>query len=423
MDLGVINTALTNVAKFVNDVKKYTGFITTSSLTDVAKLTRVEPLTILSKDLINLDYMVDVNQALLSMFSAYYLQAISVLTTINDVEVVKILDALNPDRDSTGFLMGERVSRETYGNLVLENYEHKLPGTSRVAIEDTKENIDAINTISNLSVGKLLHVRINLPHMADKISFDYAEDIGGSHDKSESTTTMNQNKSGKTDSDSITGTSTQTGSKDNESNKTHSGFRVERDTAVIIPIAVRLMASIIPNATITHLLTLKTEDNSLVERYHAWRSGRISFIKDLIFCQDIINEYKKAMIGDDSGTMLEIIRRVNNSKKFGLLTKNPSLVSASNLFVISETVAREIETKLGGKLSNARIRDKAFDNTYAMIIAVVDREWERVTFYTRGLSASTDLSIKEIKAVSKNKSGIDIGDLLKSLQMGSPMSF
>ncbi len=57
-----------------------------------------------------------------------------------------------------------------------------------------------------------------------------------------------------------------------------------------------------------------------------------------------------------------------------------------------------------------------------MIIAVVDREWERVTFYTRGMAAATDLSFKEIKSANKGK-GPDILDLMKSFNQGLPISF
>lgn len=371
MDIGVVNTTIQAVAKAVNELKdNVTNYYTTKSLTEATKLTRVEPLTIVSKDLLNLEYMPDIAQSILSIFSGYYLQAVALLTKINDVEVVRILDKLNPDRDETGFLLMEKTSRESYKNLVLEHYIHTLPthcSMEAIALEGPNEDtIKAAVEVSNLSVGKLLSV---------EICYDKSV-VAGELDK--------------------------------------------KPTTVNIPVSIRLMASVIPNSTIINLLAMKTEDNGIVERFHAWRGGRISFIKDLILCQDLIDEFKRANIGDETGTVQEILRRVNNAKKFGLLTKNPSLVSASNIFVISEEIARELESKLGGKLSSPRIRDKAFENTYAMIIAVVDREWERVTFYSRGIASATDLSIKEIKAGAKNK-GPDIGDILKSFNMGSPV--
>jgi hypothetical protein len=192
--------------------------------------------------------------------------------------------------------------------------------------------------------------------------------------------------------------------------------------SIMLPVQVRLMASVIPNLSIERILSSKSEDSSAMERFHAWRSGRISFISDLIFCQDLIDEQKKAVIQDESNTMQEILRRVTNAKQFGLLTKNPSLVSASNLFVISEEIADDVANKLGGKFSNAKVREKAFEATYAMIIAVVSREWERVTFYTRDIAAGADFSVKEIKAAGKGK-GPDIMDIFKNINHGMPPSF
>jgi hypothetical protein len=375
MDLGLINTALTTIAKTINTVKdNFTNYYTTKSLADATKLTRVEPLTIVSKDCLNIDCMQDVNNVLLNSFAGYYLQAVHMLTSVNDVEVVRILDKLNPDRDETGFLLDERLSRES---ITLESYKYSLPTAKRLSLEagdkdgsdkggDSKGNSEAVKTIvdvSNLSVGKLVNVTIAYNKAIPE------SDIKG------------------------------------EANK------------VTIPINFRLMVSSVPNATISQLLSVHQDEISLVERFHAWRSGRIAFIKDLIFCQDLIDEQKRAMIGDESGTMLEIMRRVNNSKKYGLITKNPSLVSASNLFVITEEIGRDLEGKLGGKLSNFRTREKAFENTYAMILVVIDREWQRVSFYTRGIQSYTDLSYKELKHVGKDK-GPDIMDILKSLNTG-----
>lgn len=379
-----VSGLLGNVAKYIRIFLYYEDFTANKSLSDVTKLTRVEPLTIISRDCINLPYLNDVNQDLLSLFSGYYLQAVDMMTKINDVEVVRILDSLNPDRDATGFMLGENrmtseVSRKSgsFESISLESHMYRLPKRDDgriVALEATdtssfkpidvdKDNVQQLNTISNMSIGKLLTVSVSVSPEA------------------------------------------------------------KQNYVVKIPVAVRLIVSLIPNTTITQLLVSKAEDHSFIERFHSWRSGRIGFIKDLIFCQDMIDEHKKAMIEDETGTMQEIIKRVNNAKKFGLLTKNPSMVSASNLFVITESIAKDIEHKIGGKLSSPTVRKKLFDNTYAMIIVVIDREWERITFYTRGIDASTDLSIKEIKSATKGKDGIDIMDLMKSLSSSNPASF
>jgi len=388
MSIASIDTALQTIARLVNQIKdNVTSYYTDTSLVDVTRLMRVEPLCIISRDCMSLEYMPDVTQSLLTQFCAYYLQAVNMLTRVDHVEIVKVLDRLNPDRDGTGFLLSEKLSAESMAleHMVTDNYRHGLPTRHlRLAVEtlskelhehayDIKDiNEKIMMEAANLSVGKTLNVHIN-----------YATD-----------TTQHAEGTG----------------------------AVPKDARATLKVSVRLLASLIPNETITTIITSKKEDMSISERWHSYRSGRISFINDLIFCQDVLDEYKRAMLMDDTGTMQEMIRRVNNAKKFGILTKNPSLVASSNLFVISEEVARNIESELGGKLSNPAVREKAFDSTYAMIIAVVNRDWKRVTFYTRGIAAGTDLSVNELKSASKDK-GADIMETLKQFNMGMPASF
>lgn len=392
------------IGNAVRTLRNVDAYQKNKSLADVGKLTRVEPLTVVSKDCITLDYLPEIMNTTLNVFSAYYLQAVSIYGQIDSVRIMKILDRLNPDRERVpDYLIDaaeEQAARNgtnTWGfesihdipTLVADNYKYKLPKTTSVATEgsllttpdqqnpiNVKAGVDGdankvLSEMSNLAVGKVLDVRIKVGKAGDNIPG--TKEISGS------------------------------------------------DT-VSIPVTVRLTPALLTNHSILNILTLKSQDNSLVERFHAWRSGRISFIQDMIFCQDLIDAHKKALMEDQEGVYSEIIRRTNNAKVGGLISKNPSLVSASNLFIISEDVAKQVEQKLGGKLSNANIRNLAFDNTYAMLLIVVDREWERVTIYTRGVSVGSSFSVKEIKTISKGK-GPDVMDILKAMNMGGQISF
>lgn len=336
----------------------------TTSLVEFTSAARVEPLTIVGSDCVNLEYLPDVLQSLQSLFSGYYLQAISLTASIGNIKVIKILDKLNPSRTPTlGSFANE--SHNDNWRLASEAYKHRLPTSkNKIALEAEKEAVssllgkDTLTTVrdlTNLSVGKLLNVAIK-----------------GSDGKA----------------------------------------------AFEIPISIRLMVSQLPDSSMTHLLSMQTEDVSLKERYHAWRSGRISFIKDLVLCQDLISEHRKALMSDKDGTYSEIIKRVNNNKQAGLIQNNPSLATASNLVVISDATARNVEDKMGGKLSNIRIREKIFNSTYIMILVVIDRQSERITFYHRGIDTATNVGLRDIK-VSNKSGGADISDFLKSYMMGN----
>lgn len=363
----------------VNMASSGSNAIKTTSLIDATKPARVEPLAVVSKDCKTIEYLPDVMQCLLSIFTGYYLQAVALTTQIDGVKVVRILDKLNPDRD---FALPAFESYKDHITLVEEAYKFKLPrqrdaiSLEESLLNDTKTQIDTYKKMtsngtaetgkeatkslyesSSLAVGKFIDVTINI-----------------------------------------------------------------NNTPYKIPVSVRLIPSFMNPGAIANLLALKRDDTNFVERYHQWRSGRITFVKDFMLTLDLIEEHKKNLMNDDTGVYTETIRRANNSKKYGLLSANVSMATASNLYIITETVAKEVEQKLGGKLSSPRIRDKAFESTYSMIIAVIDREWERVTFYFRGINMATEVSIKEIKSSNKQK-GPDIMDMMKMLQMGSSVSF
>jgi hypothetical protein len=375
------NTVLDTARNTINTGLKVQSYFKTTALSETTGLTRVEPLTIVSKDLLTVEYLPDIMQSLLNMFSGYYLQAVNKITTISDVRVAKILDRLSPDRDMEVFLLSHENYKKTY-ELSAESFKYRLPLMShRLSLEDNEDDNDEDLSIGGLTKDQINHAMVDLTNLAVGKLLTVVVSTPG------------VNEEGKT-----------------------------TQTKVTIPISVRLAVTTLPNQSIEHIFTLQTEDNTLTERWHKWRSGQISFIKDLILCQDLIDEHKKALMNDKTGVYNEIVRRATNAKKYGLLTNNPSLASASNLFVISDSSAKIIEAKFSGKLANPRVRQSVFENTYAMIIAVVNREWERVTFYTRGIAQPTEVSIKDIKASNKGK-GPDIMDVIKSLTGGNAPSF
>ena len=59
-----------------------------------------------------------------------------------------------------------------------------------------------------------------------------------------------------------------------------------------------------------------------------------------------------------------------------------------------------------------------------MFIVVVDKNYERVTIYTRDIAQPTTLSFREIKSVANSsRQGDNVMEVLKQLTMGNPPSF
>lgn len=378
----VINT----IGNIVNYFKSATG---NSSLTSITKTARVEPLVIVGNDCVNLEYVSDIMQSVNNIFAGYYLQALSLITTIESVTAGKILERLNPNTNDfftnavfESYKDDSSFSGRNYFNswkLANESYKYKLPKQSNFTSYDASQLLSMRSSMES-----------NTPQDKDKINVNI-------HNDAYNNISQNVNLSvGKMFNVTVR----------------------EGKNEINIPLSIRLLVSQVPESSLVKMLTLNNRDTTLMERFHAWRAGRIEFIKDLVLCQDMIDDAKSAMIKDKEGVFSEIIRRSRNSKFSSMFNQKANLASASNIYVISESTKDAIEDALGSKLSNYKTRQELFRSGYMMILVVIDRTWERVTFYHRGINIPTIVGVKDIRSSNKG-SGPDIGDILKAYQLGN----
>lgn len=450
------STLLENIQKIikVNNYRKMASqTLDPKALSTVARSTSVEPFCVISKDCANLEYMYDINNTLLNMFIAYYLQAVNTFVKLDDVRVRKILN-------SVGTNVSMMLESQSLNHDMLK---FKLPTSTNLSLESNNSNSDKptpmvnwnvnkgddlpdLQSYSNLAIGKIIELVINYD---DKIlRHNKTKDVTMGESTHSQSHRNNVQKRADFDPDGkmtgasytryvgnpdITQTNKQGGSKTNEEQ-----LFLQEGKAVAIPIMVRLLVNVVPTRTLESLLVRYKEDISFSERWFSWRAGRIRFWKDLVMCQDLVREHKRTVIDAENEVVGKIDSRVNKA----ILTKTAniglkaatdrldhikmidtlSFGVASNLYVITAAEATKFEYFLGGKLSDIRTRNKLFGNGYAMILVVVDPDRERVKFYINGVDGYTDLSVKEIKSMSKNK-GPDIGDMLKMLQMGMSPTF
>jgi hypothetical protein len=392
----------------------------TSSLIDFTSAARVEPICIVASDCVHIEYLPEVLQCMQSIFTGYYLQAVSLLTQLGDVKVIKQLERLNPNRSSDvkQYLIDE--AKNYYDKNGFETGAPTLEVDWRLRSESYRYSLPTTKNVHSVMSGLAMEAAA------------FTGSAGGKGGKGGKTQIVNNNfRSGGGDKD---------GNKKEDHVETvdYKGLDVAKEITNLsvgklinvnlkgpegqqatIPIAIRLMVTLMDKANLARILTISADDHSVTERYHAWRSGRISFVKDLILCMDLIAEHKKGLMLDKSGVYAEIMNRVNNNKKAGFMDKNPSINNASTLIVMSQNTVLDVEDRLGGgKISNFNTRQKLFETTYAMIIAVIDTEWEKVTFYHRGISTATTLGLRDIKQHGKGN-GPDVTDILKAFTQGS----
>ncbi len=351
------------------------------SLIEYTQPARVEPIVLMDQKVVGLPYTGDVMQSLTSLFSGYYLQAVALSVNVGRVDVIKLLDKLNPKRNPVDNLANSQYVTDGVSKVVgslesAQSYAFKLPvpgetvsieGFSFEAAEDeassghlsgqAMRSQQLLQEMTNLSVGKLLEVEV--------------EDGG---------------------------------------------------KRAVFPISVRMIVSGIGPKELVHTLSQGSKNTGMKERYHLWRSGQLEFMRDLVMCQDLIENHKNTLLKDSSGIYEEIRRRRRGNKLSAIFSAQPSVATASNIVVMSKESAKNLEREIGGRLKDFRTREKIFKETYTMIMVVIDPDWDHVTFYHRSIELPTELSVKELQATNKSK-GPDVAEILKAYQMGNSPSF
>ena len=360
------------------------------SLADISKIARVEPITLISSNLSGNKELYNILHGVLNIYAAYYLQAVSILSAeLVDVRILKILDKTNPDRDIKTLITSGYTAYETYGlalrnikTLSLEGCKFKLPmlesdssdiniGMESIFDEDEENNLSTsirkLDTFEKLgsAVGKVIGLKFNVKNKGDN-----------------------------------RGTGTE----------------------VEIPVVVKLDTMIIPAEVINRIMTINKDEITLGSRFKDAISGRISFIKDFLLCSDLIKAQKRTMIKDPTGYYSTLLKRINNSRLYSVLSGNISLAGISSIIVISEQDEQEVQRLIGGKLTNQKTRDIVFDNTSVMMIVVVDSEWERVSIYIKDIDGFSQNSFDSFKLMT-DKNNNNIADILKAFTLNNAPSF
>lgn len=369
------------------------------SLIEYTKPARVEPIVLMDHKVASLPYTSDVMHSLTSLFSGYYLQAVALTVNVGRVDVIKLLDKLNPKRSP---------------------------------IDSALSNANAVSAIVG-SLESASNYQYALPIPGQNVSL---ESFGFEAIKvTRSKTTKDDN--GNTTSHQITADNDPAFKMANNADKTDKllnemtnlsvgkmlEVEVESDgSRAVFPISVRLIVSGIGPKELVHTLSQGSKNTSTKERYHLWRSGQLEFMRDLVMCQDLIDSHKKTLAKDSTGIYEEIRKRRRGNRLSAIFSGEPSVATASNIIVMSQNTAKDLEREVGGRLKDFRVREKIFKETYTMILVVIDSDWEHVTFYHRSIELPTEMSIKELKSSNKNN-GPDVAEILKAYQVGNSPTF
>lgn len=317
-----------------------------NSLIDFTKPARVEAITMIDSRLQFVPELTDVLSSTVNIFSGYYLQAISLMVNVGNVDVIKMLDRLNPSRDPL-FNTLNYVDTVSMDSMNLDRYA----------------GVSAVNHTLSLESYKT-----QLPMLGKPIGMANYPQVSMENDKDDKNT-LNRYGGANAVKDLDLNTNLSVGK---QLEVTLDG--VGQGKATKINVNVRLISTIVPSVLINGVVDHNSRDLSFNERWDLWRSGQISFWKDLVMCQDIIDEHKKVLNKDSSQVFSEILKRRRNNSISALFSGKSSVATSSNIMIMSSETRKEIERKHGFKLRDAGPRAKIFNETYLMLLLEVDPE-------------------------------------------------
>lgn len=392
------------------------------SLVEATQTMRVQPLCVIDHTLSTSPILEPLNQNLLNLFSAYYLQAVARDNVIGKVSVFRRLDKLNPNRSKAESVLNNAAiilnGMEGYYDTSLPCLP-KLTNThvEREAIKAATESL-VYSMEAVLVDGQPIQSTNNEevtprtgPKPWQRIGQAIADDINGVNKDGKPT---NEKASALSSGDTKELTHLAVG-------KILNVTFNEGNNSLTVPVAIRLMTSLmLPNALIRLLnFGSRERDLTLKERWHAYKSGKIEFWRDFILAKDLKKQRVKDITADKDRVYQKIQARLLDNAAAGAMSANPSLANMSNIIIINKPTLQELESVLGGKFSNFNLRERVFNNTGIMLFAVVDNDSQRVKIYHQSIEECTDVSFNEINRGSKKDT--DITDLLNVfLQGGAP---
>lgn len=191
---------------------------------------------------------------------------------------------------------------------------------------------------------------------------------------------------------------------------------------IVIPITVKAHLIITSINSILNMLNPSKHDKSFSYRLDEYRAGAIS-LSELIFCTDLIKQYKQNKI-KDKDHLLEIInsRVMSSNTKLGLTGVAKGYEQNYNMLIVSSADKVKLDAHIVGDITNERFKQMLLEQAHALTISIVDDDYERVSIYTRDIRGSSNIGFNALKK-RKDKDSNGLEELMKAMFMNKPMSF
>lgn len=350
----------TAVGVATNVAKRAFGALTgrEKSLLDFTRVGQVTPMVIVDSDIRFNPLTKDILHCLSTMFTGYYMQALAYEDLIDDVKITDRLDKFNPSASKPFFKSFSFESNGGFGlpATTVASMEAYDKGTPGRSEVVSKDNINEMFEDRSLAVGKMITVKL--------------------HDRA------GQQRP--------------------------------------VPVTIRLIPMIMDTQPLLTAYSIGSRWNTQTERKFRMETGELSKVADYLFKADMIEEHRQALLKDKSGVYGALAQRRTDKLLGQIADGKESMAAAAAMTIISAKTAKELERRLGGKLSNYKVRERLFDEHAMMILVVYDPGYDQAVFYFRGSPDASELSANEIK-VSSKKQDVNMMELINTfMNKGAP---
>lgn len=395
MDLKQTTTGIVAIGNIVN---RYFSQINpdeaATSLVELSQVVRVEPNCLVDANLRTSECITDTLQTVLSLFSSFYVQAVTISLNNMQVRVNEKLEPFGTRAPKIKNLLSTAMDKA----IEIANDAATVKNTA-IAV---KQGFESFSTYRELN--KALANKDYNPFTKENKIYKQTSQEAAPVDSSALQANL---KEVKDDSKlSIGKMVVITISKDDNTGK-----------GLNVPIAIRLMTGYVKGPDLVQLLSFGSKDISAIDREIGYKTGRLSFWKDIVGCRDLYDQFRRNLMKDKTGYFKANLDNQSAAMKGHIITgqKYTSAISATT--VLSAPSAKALEENLGIRLSNYQQRNKLMQTTGMMIMAVVDESYRMVEIYLHSVERPMQLSFNDLKRASGKDSNVN--DIMSALIMGN----
>ena len=198
---------------------------------------------------------------------------------------------------------------------------------------------------------------------------------------------------------------------------------VERYYRVRFPITIKARIIFANPEDITNMIVPFNTNVNFFSRLEDYRSSAINFFKDLVWCDDLIKEAKKAKLNDDKN-LIKLINDRTSSANAKMLNNKPGIGFEKNynMLILADDDLTTIERAIGGKLKDEVNMKKLLRVTQSLSCTIVDFDFERITVSLSGGIGKSSTRFQDLKKKSNNGKE-DLTELVKMLMANKAMTF